>query len=98
MKTMMQHSSVRRFGVFIAALVLLLSARAGANAYAPPGGAGRNQDGPRSSRRPARDDKAPKAGEVAPAFKLATLDGKRQVSLESFRGKRPVILFFGSYT
>ncbi len=42
--------------------------------------------------------KAPRVGDVAPTFELKMLDGKKQVDLKSFQGKRPVILFFGSYT
>lgn len=45
-----------------------------------------------------RVDKAPKTGETAPTFTLKSLDGKRDVSLASFRGERPVVLYFGSYT
>ena len=45
-----------------------------------------------------RPDDAPKVGMVAPTFKLKSLDGKNEFELESFRSKRPVILFFGSYT
>lgn len=41
---------------------------------------------------------APQVGDVAPLFKLKTLDGKREVELASLRGKRPVLLLFGSYT
>ncbi len=37
-------------------------------------------------------------GEPAPDFTLASPDGKTQVTLSSFRGKRPVALIFGSYT
>ncbi len=44
------------------------------------------------------DDGAPKVGDPAPVFKLKSLDGKRETDLASFKGKRPVILFFGSYT
>ena len=43
-------------------------------------------------------DDAPKVGAVAPTFKLKTLDGKGEVDLSTFRGKRPVVLIFGSYT
>ncbi|MBI3837337.1 MAG: redoxin domain-containing protein [Planctomycetia bacterium] len=50
--------------------------------------------GPESPRR----EGTPKAGDVAPDFTLATLDGKQQVRLSDFRGKRPVALVFGSYT
>lgn len=41
---------------------------------------------------------APQVGDVAPPFRLKTLDGKQEVELASLRGKRPVVLFFGSYT
>lgn len=51
------------------------------------------------SRRRARGpDNAPKVGDVAPTFKLKSLDGKSETDLASFRDERPVILFFGSYT
>lgn len=54
------------------------------------------------SRRPGREsprrEGALKAGDVAPDFTLATLDGKKQVALSDFRGKQPVALIFGSYT
>ena len=39
-----------------------------------------------------------KEGRKAPDFKLKTLDGKQEVTLSSFAGKKPVIIFFGSYT
>ncbi len=38
------------------------------------------------------------AGKPAPDFTLKSLDGKTQVTLSSFKGKRPVALVFGSYT
>ena len=41
---------------------------------------------------------APEAGETAPSFKLKSLDGKSEFELTSLRGKRPVLLLFGSYT
>ncbi|MFC1534570.1 hypothetical protein ACFL7M_14540 [Thermodesulfobacteriota bacterium] len=50
------------------------------------------------NRRPSRIDKAPKVGDIAPTFKLMSLDGKQAFDLEKYRGKRPVVLFFGSYT
>jgi hypothetical protein len=37
-------------------------------------------------------------GDVAPDFELPTLDGAARVRLSSFRGTRPVVLVFGSYT
>ena len=37
-------------------------------------------------------------GDVAPIFKLKSLDGKEETDLKEFRGKEPVVLIFGSYT
>jgi peroxiredoxin len=37
-------------------------------------------------------------GDAAPDFRLPTLDHKSAVQLASFRGDRPVVLVFGSYT
>jgi hypothetical protein len=39
-----------------------------------------------------------KPGDPAPDFRLPTLDHKATVQLSSFRGSRPVVLVFGSYT
>ena len=39
-----------------------------------------------------------KVGDPAPDFQLRTLDKTAQVSLSSFRGSKPVVLIFGSYT
>lgn len=58
------------------------------------------EPGARKKRRP-RPERVPdklKQGDVAPDFKLKSVDGKRQVHLSSFRGQRPVALIFGSYT
>ncbi len=52
----------------------------------------------RRHNRRAYEEGALRAGDTAPTFKLASLDGKSETDLASFRGKRPVILFFGSYT
>jgi hypothetical protein len=41
---------------------------------------------------------APRVGETAPDFKLQTKDGGREVRLSSFKGQRPVVLVFGSFT
>jgi hypothetical protein len=40
---------------------------------------------------------ATRVGDMAPAFTLPTVD-RTTVSLSSFRGVRPVVLVFGSYT
>jgi hypothetical protein len=37
-------------------------------------------------------------GDPAPDFTLPLHDGTGQVTLSSFRGQRPVVLVFGSYT
>ena len=37
-------------------------------------------------------------GDLAPDFKLKTIDGKRTVRLLAHRGQQPVVLIFGSYT
>ncbi len=37
-------------------------------------------------------------GDDAPNFKLKKLNADEEVELASFRGKRPVVLVFGSYT
>ncbi len=38
------------------------------------------------------------AGDPAPDFRLPTYDKSSLVQLSSFRGDRPVVLIFGSYT
>jgi hypothetical protein len=40
----------------------------------------------------------PRLGQRAPDFALKTFDGKRTFRLSEFRGKRPVVLIFGSFT
>ncbi|MFC1717139.1 hypothetical protein ACFL6S_25985 [Candidatus Poribacteria bacterium] len=53
----------------------------------------------RRSMRSQPDDSAQlKVGQMAPTFKLKSLDGKEEMDLAAFKGKRPVVLFFGSYT
>lgn len=37
-------------------------------------------------------------GDMAPDFTLPDLSGKKEVTLSSFRGQRPVVLIFASYT
>lgn len=45
-----------------------------------------------------KNDGAPEVGDTAHLFKLKTIDGERTVALSSFANKKPVVLFFGSYT
>jgi hypothetical protein len=37
-------------------------------------------------------------GDIAPDFGLRTIDRATEVTLSSYRGRRPVVLIFGSYT
>jgi len=46
---------------------------------------------------PGRMGGSPNVGQDAPDFSLKTLDGKKTITLSSFKGK-PVVLVFGSYT
>ncbi|MFT5730007.1 MAG: hypothetical protein ACI8PB_004181 [Desulforhopalus sp.] len=41
---------------------------------------------------------APKVGELAPDFELTDVNGTNTVRLADFRGNRPVVLLFGSFT
>lgn len=50
---------------------------------------------------PARGERRPdalKVGDFAPDFTLPDPTGKTSISLSNFRGKKPVVLIFGSYT
>jgi len=40
----------------------------------------------------------PKVGEMAPDFELTDVTGSRTARLSDFRGKKPVVLLFGSFT
>ncbi len=48
--------------------------------------------------RRSRPDDAPKVGDMAPTFTLKSLDGDSSTNLADYRGKKPVVLLFGSYT
>lgn len=39
-----------------------------------------------------------KPGDVAPDFELQSMDRKSSIRLSAFRGQKPVVLIFGSYT
>lgn len=50
---------------------------------------------------PAKGERYPtrlKLGDPAPDFTLADPKGKNEVTLSSFKDKKPVVLIFGSYT
>ena len=40
----------------------------------------------------------PRVGSTAPDFTLPTQDGKGEITLSQFRGKKPIVLIFGSFT
>ena len=39
-----------------------------------------------------------RAGTLAPDFTLRTIDRQTEITLSAHRGRRPVVLIFGSYT
>ena len=41
---------------------------------------------------------APKIGELAPDFSLETRGGSESIRLSHFKGEKPVVLIFGSWT
>ena len=50
---------------------------------------------------PAKGERLPdkvKVGDAAPDFTLADPTGKKMTTLSSFKGKKPVVMIFGSYT
>ena len=78
----------------IGALIALVAQPAAAQDQRPKGKApGGQQRRPGDLRTPDRL----KVGMAAPDFKLKRNDGG-EVQLSSFKGKRPVLLVFGSYT
>jgi hypothetical protein len=95
----MSHSRIKQFGVSAVVLSLFLSLTSDALAQPGSDGPDRRKERRRRTRQgKMRDDSAPKAGDIAPPFKLKSFDGKEEVELRGLRGKRPVVLFFGSYT
>ena len=48
--------------------------------------------------KPIKKVDGPAVGQDAPDFTLKALHGEKTVKLSSFRGKKPVVLIFGSYT
>ena len=45
-----------------------------------------------------RDEMGPNEGETPPDFDLKRLGTEERVKLSSFKGRRPVVMAFGSYT
>lgn len=90
---------MKRVGVRCLACSLSTLVAVSLTAFLAFGGqAARAQD----DKKPVKQDRkeaAPNPGDVAPPFTLKMLDdATKQVELASFRGKKPVVLFFGSYT
>ena len=83
---------LRKIAFIILALIIVAATSATLTAQQPA------REGAAKAQRTPREDKGPKAGTAAPVFKLMSLDGKESFDLESFKGKKPVVLFFGSYT
>jgi hypothetical protein len=62
------------------------------------GDAASAQQRPKRQRGDLRMPDTLRVGDPAPDFKLKTKDGSREITLSIFKGKRPVVLIFGSYT
>ena len=60
--------------------------------------AGGNEMRRPNNRRDRNTNTGVKVGDVAPGFKLKSLDGKSETDLSTFKGVKPVVLLFGSYT
>ena len=76
----------------IAALLVLGALLAGDAVHAQGG-----NDARRKAMKERREGKL-KAGDPAADFTLQSPDGKKVFKLSSFKGKKPVVLVFGSYT
>lgn len=66
-----------------------------------PNGSGKPRRDAEIITRPARGERHPESlavGDPAPDFTLSDPSGKGRVTLSDFRGKRPVVLIFGSFT
>ena len=70
-------------------IILLLGFFVSSSWAKPPAG--------RKGRRARKPDNL-KVGDVAPDFQLKSPDGKKEVKLSDYQGKKPVALVFGSYT
>jgi cytochrome oxidase Cu insertion factor (SCO1/SenC/PrrC family) len=79
-------------------LVFLLSVLIMTSAFDNANSADENRKGRGRRSKADRADTAPKVGEVAPLFTLESQDSKAKTTLADLIGKKPVVLFFGSYT
>ncbi|MDF1667720.1 MAG: hypothetical protein P1V97_38640 [Planctomycetota bacterium] len=64
----------------------------------PPAVAQGRRGGPGKGSMDRREDGTLKEGQKAPDFNLKKVDTKKKGKLSTFRGKKPVVLIFGSYT
>ena len=79
--------------------MLPLSASMGrTHRFAPTATPYNNTGRPHAMRKTMKEEKHLEVGDIAPMFKLKSLDGEEEIDLEKFRGKKPVVLFFGSYS
>ena len=88
----MNSKTIRRYSLGACCLAAVVAMGA-SDAVAQPGRSGQGR-----GRGEERIDHAPSVGDEAPNFKLKSRDGKLEVELASFRGKKPVVMIFGSYT
>ncbi len=81
-------------------IFLAMTALGIAGCTAPSGSAkAQTKQGNPEKEQPKSAVSAPKVGDEAPFIALKMLkDDTKTVALTTFRGKRPVVLFFGSYT
>lgn len=90
---------MKRFGCQSLICLFLMAVCSSVGCAAPGSGGRAKAETDKSTARRSRDDGAPKVGDVAPRFSLKMLDDdSKKVELASYRGKKPVVLFFGSYT
>ncbi len=89
---------IKKWNLVVLASVALAMSAGGVLAQEGRGQGNREERMKRMRERMSRDDGAPKVGDVAPTFTLKSRDGKQETNLASFQGKKPVVLFFGSYT
>ena len=85
-----------RRSIFIILLLFVFTITSGV-VFSQEKGGGKNK-GNRGKEKASTEPKRPFVGDIAPAFKLMSLDTKREVDLEKIKGKKPIALFFGSYT
>jgi hypothetical protein len=81
----MNIRAIAALGILFVAARIIADQGRGDEVNAPPARGERHQD-------------SLKVGDPAPDFTLPDPQGTRQVTLSTFRGKKPVVLVFGSYT